>query len=249
VADVHVAEIEVPPLASLGYVRGAADRVPESLLEMGLPVTIIDEATLAHGDLDVFDAIVVGSRAYEVDSALVRYNDRLMAYVRAGGLLLVQYQQYQFFDGGYAPFPLSVGGRPLVEGGMTSAGAGSGSNAGPRSNSHDRVADETAPVRVLDSDNPLLLQPNRLTDEDWEGWVQERGLYFARSWDSRYQPVLELHDPGEGPLEGGILVADVEEGRYIYTGFSFFRELPAGVPGAYRLFMNMLALAKRKGVS
>ena len=243
VAGVQVADLEVPSLASLGYIRGAADRVPEALLEMGLPVTIIDEATLAHGDLDTFDAIVVGSRAYEVDSALVRYNDRLMAYVRAGGLLLVQYQQYQFFDGGFAPFPLSVGGRPLVGGGSTSAGST------PGRNTHDRVADQTAPVRVLDPDDPLLQQPNRLSDEDWEGWVQERGLYFARSWDSRYHPILEMHDPGEGPLEGGILVADVEDGRYVYTGISFFRQLPAGVPGAYRLFMNMLALAKRKGVS
>lgn len=243
VTGVQVADLEVPPLASLGYIRGAADRVPEALLEMGLPVTIIDEAILARGDLDFFDAIVVGSRAYEVDSALVRYNDRLMAYVRAGGLLLVQYQQYQFFDGGFAPFPLSVGGRPLVEGGSTSTGST------PGRDTHDRVADETAPVRVLDPDSPVMAQPNRLGDEDWEGWVQERGLYFARSWDTRYQPVLEMHDPAEGSLEGGLLVADVGDGRYVYTGISFFRQLPAGVPGAYRLFMNMLALAKRKGVS
>lgn len=242
-STVRLVPLEIPDLAMIGYIRGAADRVPEALWDVGLPLTIIDDATLAHGDLSRFDAIVVGSRAYEVSETLVRHNDRLLDYADAGGLLLVQYQQYQFFDGGYAPFPMSVGGRPLVADGQTSNGAR------PGRNTHDRVADETAAVRILSPDHPMVTQPNALTDADWDGWVQERGLYFARSWDKAYQAVLEMHDPGEGPLEGSLLVADLGDGRYVYTGVSFFRQLPAGVPGAYRLFMNMLAMGKRKGVS
>jgi LmbE family N-acetylglucosaminyl deacetylase len=241
-ADVRVTDMAMPALARIGYIRGAADRVPEALWDIGLPVTIIDDAMLAQGALEDFDAIVVGSRAYEVNRALVLHNDRLLAYAHAGGLLLVQYQQYQFFDGDFAPYPMSVGGRPLIADGATSDGAT------PGRNTHDRVADQTAPVRVLDPDNPVVAMPNRLTDADWEGWVQERGLYFARSWDPAYRSALEMHDPGEGPLEGSILVADVGEGRYVYTGVSFFRQLPAGVPGAYRLFMNLLALSEERGV-
>jgi hypothetical protein len=243
VSTVKLASLEIPDMAMVGYIRGAADRVPEALWDVGLPLTIIDDAMLVNGDLGRFDAIIVGSRAYEINETLVRYNDRLLDYARAGGLLLVQYQQYQFFDGGYSPFPMSVGGRPLVADGQTSTGARQGRNT------HDRVADETAAVRILDPDNPVVAQPNALTDADWDDWVQERGLYFARSWDTAYQSVLEMHDPGEGPLEGSVLVADVGDGRYIYTGISFFRQLPAGVPGAYRLFMNMLAMSKHKGVS
>ena len=243
VSMVKLAPLEMPDMAMVGYIRGAADRVPEALWDVGLPLTIIDDAMLVNGDLGRFNAIIVGSRAYEINETLVRYNDRLLDYARAGGLLLVQYQQYQFFDGGYSPFPMSVGGRPLVADGQTSTGAR------PGRNTHDRVADETAAVRMLDPDNPVVAQPNALTNADWDDWVQERGLYFARSWDTAYQSVLEMHDPGEGPLEGSVLVADVGDGRYIYTGISFFRQLPAGVPGAYRLFMNMLAMSKHKGVS
>jgi len=104
------------------------------------------------------------------------------------------------------------------------------------------VTDETAPVTVVAADHPALLRPNRIGAEDWEGWVQERGLYFARTWDAAYQPLLETHDPDEAPLEGGLLVAAVGKGTYVYTGLSFFRQLPAGVPGAFRLFANLLAL-------
>ena len=243
VSTVKIAQLEIPDVALVGYIRGAADRVPEALWDVGLPLTIIDDATLAQGDLSRFDVIVVGSRAYEVNATLVQHNDRLLDYAQAGGLLLVQYQQYQFFDGGYAPFPMSVGGRPLVADGQTSDGAR------PGRNTHDRVADETVAVHLLDPDNPVVSQPNVLTEADWDGWVQERGLYFARSWDAAYETALEMHDPGEGPLEGSVLVTDVGDGRYIYTGISFFRQLPAGVPGAYRLFMNMLSMSKSKGVS
>jgi len=142
---------------------------------------------------------------------------------------------------------MTVGGPPLsAEGDSTGAPGGSSNSRQPSPTiSHDRVTDETAPVRALAPDDRVLTRPNRLTEADWEGWIQERGLYFARSWDAGYRPVLETHDPGEAPLEGGLLIAPVGKGTYVYTGLSFFRQLPAGVPGAFRLFANLLALADR----
>jgi hypothetical protein len=214
----------------VGYVRGASDRVPEALAGVGVPVTLLDAAALERGDLGRFSAIIIGPRAYETEPALLEYNDRLLAYTRRGGLLLVQYQQQLFFDGGYAPYPLTVGGPAATPG------------AAPLV--HDRVTEETAPIRLLAPADPVALLPNRLGDADWQGWVQERGLYFARSWHPAYRPLLETHDPGDPPLEGGLLVAKVGRGTYVYTGLSFFRQLPAGVPGAFRLFANLLALAR-----
>jgi LmbE family N-acetylglucosaminyl deacetylase len=222
-AIVRPAAVRLPALRSIGYVRGASDMVPEALRGVGLPITVLDGATLDHGDLDRYQAIVIGPRAYETDSALVENSARLLAYARHGGLVLVQYQQRPYFDGGYAPYPMTL--------------------ADP----HDRVTDEAAPVTVVARSSPLLLGPNRIQPADWGGWVQERGLYFARTWADAYHSVIETHDPGETPLEGGLLVARVGKGQYVYTGLSFFRQLPAGVPGAFRLFANLLALAAPAG--
>ena len=244
VATVRTAALALPPLARVGYVRGASDRVPEALRRAGLPVELLDPATLDRGDLARYDAIVVGPRAYETEPALVENNGRLLDYARAGGLVIVQYQQHRFFTGDFAPYPLAVGGRPLTLVADSPAAGSAGAPAPPPAPpvSHDRVTDETAPVAVVAADHPALLRPNRIGAEDWEGWVQERGLYFARTWDAAYQPLLETHDPDEAPLEGGLLVAAVGKGTYVYTGLSFFRQLPAGVPGAFRLFANLLAL-------
>ncbi len=246
-ASVRVAPLALPRLARVGYVRGAADRVPEALASVGLPVTLLDGAALERGDLSRYDAIVIGSRAYETDAALVGSNRRLLDYARRGGLVIVQYQQYGFFTRGYAPYPMTVGGQPLRLDVVARPGAPpeAGSPAvrpGPPA-SHDRVTDEAAPVRILLPAHPVFHIPNRIGPEDWADWVQERGLYFAHSWDRAYVPLLEMHDPGEGPLEGSLLVARVGKGPYVYTALAFFRELPAGVPGAYRLFANLLALA------
>ena len=219
-AEIRVARIALPALARVGYVRGAADRVPEDLAAVGVPVELLGPDTLARGALARYAAIVIGSRAYETEPALVANNGRILDYARNGGLVLVQYQQYQFVDGRFAPYPLSLA-RP-----------------------HDRVTDETAPVTPLDSTSPVFHVPNEIGANDWEGWVQERGLYFAHEWDPAYTPLLEMHDPGDPPLRGGLLVAAVGKGTYVYTGLSFFRQLPAGVPGAYRLFANLLALRK-----
>ncbi|HVH68454.1 MAG TPA: PIG-L family deacetylase [Gemmatimonadales bacterium] len=220
-SEIRAARIGLPTLARVGYVRGASDRVPEALQAVGVPLELLGPDTLARGDLMRYDAIVIGSRAYETEPALVANNGRLLDYVRAGGLVIVQYQQYPFVSGGFAPYRLSIA-RP-----------------------HDRVTDETAPVTALDAASPVLHVPNEIGPDDWRGWVQERGLYFAHQWDSAYTPLLEMHDPGDPALQGGLLVAAVGKGTYVYTGLSFFRQLPAGVSGAYRLFANLLALGKK----
>src|SRR6266576_3256385 len=223
VAQIRAARIALPGLSHVGYVRGAADRVPEALLAVGVPIELISADSLARGDLSHFDAIVIGSRAYETEPALVANNPRLLDYARNGGLVVVQYQQYPFVDGGVAPYQLTIA-RP-----------------------HDRVTDENAPVTPLDPANPVFHYPTELRAEDWRGWIQERGLYFAHTWDTTYVPLLETHDPPPNPaaeLRGGLLVAPLGRGTYVYTGLSFFRQLPAGVPGAYRLFMNLLGLKR-----
>jgi hypothetical protein len=241
VATLRIMDIAVPELHAVGYVRGAADGVPEALAGLGVPVVELSPDSLARGDLSGFDAIVIGSRAYETVPAVKEFNARLLAYARGGGLLLVQYQQYEFFNGDFAPFPMQVGGQPLSAL-LSRTQSAVTSQAEQRPNSHDRVADEDAPVRIVDPASPVVRAPNAIGPSDWDGWVQERGLYFARAWAPEYHPVLEMHDPGEPPLEGSLLVAPLGEGTYVYTGLAFYRELPSGVPGAFRLFMNLLAL-------
>jgi len=185
-----------------------------------VPVEVLDADSLARGSLARYHAIVIGSRAYETDPALVANNGRILEYARGGGLVIVEYQQYPFVQGGFAPYPLTIA-RP-----------------------HDRVTDETAAVTLLDPAAPVFHVPNEIGPADWQGWVQERGLYFAHTWDPAYTPLLEMHDPGDPPLRGGLLVSKVGKGTYVYTALAFFRELPAGVTGAYRLFANLLALGK-----
>ncbi|HEX6898846.1 MAG TPA: PIG-L family deacetylase [Thermoanaerobaculia bacterium] len=216
--EIQAADLRLPALKRVGYIRGASDRVPENLREIGVPLELLGPKDLEAGDLSRYDAIVVGSRAYETDPALARANPRILDYARNGGLVIVQYQQYPFIEGKFAPFPLEIA-RP-----------------------HDRVTDETAPVNVIDPNHPIFTTPNKIGAEDWNGWIQERGLYFARTWDPAYTPLLSMMDPGGPELKGGLLVAKLGKGHYVYTGLAFFRQLPAGVPGAYRLFANLLGL-------
>jgi LmbE family N-acetylglucosaminyl deacetylase len=220
-AQIRVAELTWPALGRVGYIRGAADRVPEALLAAGVPLELLSPDSLAGAELSGFDAVVVGSRAYEVEPGLVTHNQRLLDYARAGGLVIVQYQQYDFAERRLAPYAMSIG-RP-----------------------HGRVTDEHAPVTALQPAHPVFHEPNELRPSDWQGWIQERGLYFASEWDASYVAVLESHDPSEPPLKGGLLIAPLGKGTYVYTGLSFFRQLPAGVAGAYRLFANLLALGRR----
>jgi LmbE family N-acetylglucosaminyl deacetylase len=248
VASVRLADVTFPRLRHMAYLRGAADRIPEELQRLGLPVEIITGADLARS-LSRYEVVVVGPRAFETDPDLPGNNARLLAYARTGGTVLVQYQQYGYFLGGFAPYPMTVGSRP--PGRPNSAAATATRSSAQRVSGtalmggHDRVTDETAPVTVLDPAASVVRMPNRIGAADWDGWVQERGLYFAHSWDKAWTPVLEMHDPGESPLEGGLLVASLGRGTYVYTGLSFFRQLPAGVPGAWRLFANLLALGGR----
>ncbi|HSM35122.1 MAG TPA: PIG-L family deacetylase [Longimicrobiales bacterium] len=214
----QVLDVAVPEGLAVGYVEGAGDDGAEALRQLGVDVTMLDAAALATGDLDRFDTIVLGIRAYEFRPDVVAHNARLLDYARRGGTLIVQYNKYEFPQGDFAPYPLTMS-RP-----------------------HDRVTDEAAEVRVLVPDHALFTWPNAIGPEDFAGWVQERGLYFAATWDDRYEPLLEMADPGEAPLRGSTLIAPLGDGTYVYTGLSLFRQLPAGVPGAYRLLANLIAL-------
>jgi LmbE family N-acetylglucosaminyl deacetylase len=210
---------------NVGYVMGAGDDEPDAIRQMAVAVTLLTADDLSTGDLSRFDAIVTGVRAWNVRADLRANAPRLFDYVQNGGALIVQ---YNVPEGG--PF----GGDPaLLE------------HIGPYpiTTSRDRVADENVPV-TFDPKNPLLLAPNRISEKDFEGWVQERGVNFASAWDPKYQSVLESHDPGEEAHPGGELYTRYGKGVYIFTAYSWFRELPAGVAGAYRLFANMLSAAK-----
>jgi hypothetical protein len=217
---VRAFDVRVPAGLRVAYIEGAGEEGPGVLEQLGIRPTLLDEDALAGGDFSRFDVIVAGSRAYEVRPDLARHNARLLDWVRRGGTLVVLYNKYELVEGSFAPSPLTMG-RP-----------------------HDRVTDEAAPVNILVPTHPLFTTPNRITGADFQGWVQERGLYFARTWDPRYTALLETGDPGEPPLRGGLLTAKVGEGTYVYTGLAFFRQLPEGVPGAWRLFANLLALGK-----
>ncbi len=208
----------VTKVQRLGYIPGPGDRVAESLAAVGYEVTLLPEERLATEKLERFEAILVGVRAFNANPRLALHHERLMKYVEQGGRLLVQYNT----NSRVGPLNASLGPYPLEIG-------------------RERVTDETAAMTPVDPASALLKAPNALGAADFEGWVQERGLYFATKWDERYQPVFAMHDPGEEPLRGGLLVARHGKGTFIYTGLAFFRQLPAGVPGAYRLLANLLA--------
>lgn len=212
-------DLDRGPVHRIGYLPGSGDEVGRALRGLGYEVEEIDEDTVAAGALDRFDAVVLGVRAFNTRPRLLALRDRLDAWVARGGRLLVQYNTNNRFD----PLEDSVGPAPLRIG-------------------RGRVTDETAAMTPVDPSHPALRTPNRLGSEDFEGWVQERGLYFAESWDEAWQPVFSVADPGEAPQLGSTLVLRHGDGVVVYTGLSFFRQLPAGVPGAHRLLANLLAL-------
>jgi hypothetical protein len=215
---------------TIAYVMGAGDDVPEALRQLGADVVLLSPSDLGHGNLARFDAIVTGVRAYNTRPDLRANQDRLLDYVKEGGTLVVQYNFPEFGGPGADPNAedpnlARMGPYPITEG-------------------RDRVTVEDAPVKLPDPGSPLLHKPNEITPRDFEGWIQERGLNFASKWDSHYQPLFETHDPGEKPLLGGTLITRYGKGAYVFTAFSWFRELPAGVPGAYRIFANLLSAGK-----
>jgi LmbE family N-acetylglucosaminyl deacetylase len=205
------------PAGRIAYVKGSGDSIAADLAHIGLAVDELDDDALRTGDLSRYTAVVLGIRAYNTRPAVRAAHPRLMAYAERGGTVVVQYNTLDF-EGPIGPFPLELG--------------------------RDRITDENAQVGFLDAKQPVLHVPNEITAADFTGWVQERGIYFGAKWDTRYTPILRFSDPGEGPLDGSLLVARHGKGSYIYTGLVFFRELPAGVPGAYRLFANLLAGGK-----
>jgi len=202
----------------VGYIMGTGDDGPTAIRQMGGSVELLSEAQVRDGAFGDFDVIVLGVRAYEARPDVRAANDQIVDFARGGGTVITQYNQYQFSSGGYAPYELTIG-RPAP-----------------------RVADETATVTVLEPGSPLFTTPNQITQDDFDGWVQERGLYFASEWGEEYTPMIELNDPGEPARQGALLVASVGEGVYVYAALSFFRQWAGRVPGAYRLFANLVSL-------
>jgi hypothetical protein len=219
-SEAKVAKIDIHKKGqNIGYINGAGDAIPESLQQIGYSVTTINPSNISENTLKGFDAVVVGIRAYNTVPELVFAQPILNKYVENGGTLVVQYNtSHALVTQNLAPYSLKL--------------------------SRDRVTDEFSEVKMLDEKNPILNTPNKITKADFEGWVQERGLYFPNEWAKEFTPILGMKDKGEAETKGALLVAKYGKGYYIYTGLSFFRELPAGVPGAYRLFANLLSIGK-----
>jgi LmbE family N-acetylglucosaminyl deacetylase len=214
---VSIVDVKVPKNLKVGYILGAGDDIPAVLKQIGMNVTMIPAEKIASQDLNQYGAIVLGIRAYDTQKEVAVNNKKLLDYVSAGGRLIVQYNTgvSDFNSGHFTPYPAQL--------------------------SRARVSVEDAPVEILAPDDGVFHSPNQITDHDFEGWVQERGLYFMEQWDNNFKPLLACHDPGEQPQKGGLLKARYGKGTYIYTGYAFFRQLPAGVPGAIRLYVNLLS--------
>jgi LmbE family N-acetylglucosaminyl deacetylase len=214
---VSVVDVQVPHDLKVGYIMGAGDDIPTVLKQVGMNVTMIPAEHLATEDLSKFGTIVLGIRAYDTQKDVGANNKKLLDFVSAGGTLVVQYETSptDFNSGRFTPYPADL--------------------------SRARVSVEEAPVEILAPQDSIFHYPNTITQDDFNGWVQERGLYFMSQWDDRFTPLLACHDPGEAPQKGGLLRAQYGKGTYIYTGYAFFRQLPAGVPGAVRLFVNILS--------
>jgi hypothetical protein len=217
VQRVSIVAVKVPPGLKVGYVMGAGDDIPTALRQIGIDVNVISADKLASEDLGKYATIILGIRAYDTQKDVAANNKKLLDFVSAGGTLVAQYETStgDFNGGHYTPYPAQL--------------------------SRARVSVEEAPVEILSPDDTIFHYPNRITQKDFEGWVQERGLYFMDQWDEHFKPLLSSHDPGEQPQKGGLLRAQYGKGTYIYTGYAFFRQLPAGVPGAIRLYVNLLS--------
>jgi len=219
-AEVKVVRADIRKKADrIGYIPGAGDDVPESLRQIGYSVKILSEPDITAENLAQFSAVVLGVRAYNTQERISNWLPELFAYVKNGGVAIAQYNTLADLKAEQlGPYPLEI--------------------------SRDRVTDENAAVRILAPNHPLMNSPNKITPNDFEGWVQERGLYFPKKWDAAWTAILSCNDPKEKPLDGGLLVAKLDKGFFVYTSYSWFRQLPAGVAGAYRLFANMLSLGK-----
>jgi hypothetical protein len=219
---VKVMDVRIAPSLSVGYIMGVGDAVPTALQQLGATVDLIDTDTLAWGDLAKYDVIMTGVRAYERRADLRAYNQRLLDYAANGGTVIVQYNKFEFNQAQYGPFPAKV--------------------------SNERVTAENSEFQVLVPTSPVFTAPNRIAATDWNGWVQERGLYFLGERDARYRDLVELEDPfpyNTGVKRGALVEAEVGKGRWYYVGLGLWRQLPAGTDGAYKLMANLISLGKR----
>ena len=216
-------DVQTAPNLHVGFLPGTGDDVPRALEDLGLQPQILSAIDIETADLSHFDAIILGVRAYAVRPELRSANSRLLSYVNNGGVLIVQYNQ-QNFDRDYGPYPFSLGNAP-------------------------RVVDEAAPVKILSPQNPLFTWPNKITTADFDGWEEERGHGFLQKWDDRYQALVETHDPEQEPQKGGLLLTRYGKGVYVYNAFALYRQLPSGVPGAYRILANLISLGKNPSLS
>lgn len=203
----------------IGYIMGSGDEIPACLRQVGYQVELLSDEEITRENLRKYDAVIAGIRVYNTNQRMPYLQQEIFEYVKEGGTYLVQYNtSYSISTEQPGPYPLRI--------------------------SRDRVAVEEAPVKILRPEHPVFNYPNKITEADFEGWVQERGLYFPNEWDERYEALTECNDPGESPKRGALLIAQLGKGYFIYTGFSWFRELPAGVPGAYRLFTNLISIGQ-----
>ncbi len=212
-------DVKVAPNLKVAYVMGSGDDVPSSLEHLGVHVSFLGPADISTGDLSKYDAILLGVRTYAARDDLRTYNSRILDYVKNGGVLIVEYNTPEF-DRNFGPYPYSMTSNP------------------------EEVTDEASKVSILDASNPVFNWPNKITEADFGAWVEERGSKWMKSWDPHYQALLETHDEGQEPQKGGLLYAKYGKGIYIYNAYAFYRELPEGVPGAYRIFANMISLPK-----
>ncbi len=216
-------DVKTAPGLRVAYIPGTGDDVPRALEDLGLRVPILSDDDLAQADLNQFDAIVTGVRAYSAKPELRAANARLLEYVKKGGVLIIQYN-LQNLDDGYSPYDFSLGSNP------------------------QKVVDEQSAIQFLDPANPALNWPNKITEADFKGWQEERGHGFMEKWDPHYHALLETHDPDQQPQRGGLLLARYGKGLYVYDAFALYRQLPSGVPGAYRLLANLVSLGKNPGM-
>jgi hypothetical protein len=219
---ISIVDVKVPKDLSVGYIMGAGDDIPTVLRQIGIKVTEIPADKIASEDLSQYETIVLGIRTYDTQKDLATNNKKLLDYVYRGGTLVGQYETgvADFNKGQFTPYSAQL--------------------------SRARVSVEEAPVEILAPDDGVFHYPNQINEHDFDGWVQERGLYFMDQWDNNFKPLLASHDPGESPQKGGLLRAQYGKGTYIYTGYAFFRQLPAGVPGAIRLYVNLLSARHEK---
>jgi hypothetical protein len=219
---ISIVDVKVPKDLTVGYVMGAGDDIPTVLAQIGMKVTLIPADKLASLDPSQYQTIVLGIRAYDTQKDIAANNKKLLDFVFNGGTLVAQYETgvADFNKGKFTPYPAQL--------------------------SRVRVSVEEAPVEILAPEDGIFHYPNQITQHDFDGWVQERGLYFMDQWDNNFKPLLASHDPGESPQKGGLLRAQYGKGTYIYAGYAFFRQLPAGVPGAIRLYVNLLSAGHEK---